>query len=109
HFVHAVDTHTESEQLTDLENTGQLAALWWEDDDEWSTFTKVLVAAGHNYLSAYITPTCRRTPARRHVFRWTFDAPHADWVALGRPQRRGRGWAEFLIKWRMPEPARRAR
>lgn len=100
-FVHAVDTHTEAEALTALDNTGALPPLWWENDAEWATFTKMLLAAGHSYLSGYVNP---RTSTQRDVFRWTFDRAHRDWVALGRPERSKRGWAEFVIKWRMPEP-----
>lgn len=105
-FVHAVDTHGEDAALAELEESGTLTPLWWENDSEWSTFAAAFAAAGHRYVAAYDARLLGEGETGL-VFRWVLDEPHAAWVELGRPRPHARGWAEFLIGWRFVEPTSR--
>lgn len=99
-FVYAADTHSEDAALAELEESGTLTPLWWEDDREWSAFTAALAAAGHRYLADCGAPLLD-DGEKGLVFRWVLDEPHTAWVELGRPQPHTRGWIEFLIRWRI--------
>lgn len=105
-FVYAVDTHSEVAALAELEESGTLSSLWWENDSEWSSFAAACAAAGHRYVAAYDAPLLGEGDTGL-VFRWVFDEPHSAWVELGRPRPRARGWAELVIGWRFVEPTSR--